>query len=51
MQILAVSVTLALALVASARPAVDRRAAFDLKNGQDAIALKCVLDLTCPFFL
>ncbi|RDB29153.1 hypothetical protein Hypma_015100 [Hypsizygus marmoreus] len=32
-------VTLALCLAASARPQLTRRAAFDLKNGQDALAL------------
>lgn len=45
MQMRSVFITLALVLAASARPAVDRRAAFDLKNGQDAIALKYVINL------
>jgi hypothetical protein len=43
MQIRAVFLALALALAVSARPAVERRAAFTLQNGQDAIALKYVI--------
>jgi hypothetical protein len=42
-------ITLALAMAASARPArLGRRAAFDLKNGQDAIALKFVAFFPAP---
>jgi hypothetical protein len=43
MQMRAVFVTLALALAASAHPTMERRAGFTLQNGQDAIALKCVV--------
>jgi hypothetical protein len=38
-------IILSLILVTSARPSVDRRASFTLKNGQDAIALKYVPSL------